>query len=38
MMTMSAKVALPIQRFFPFNTHSSPSRRAVVSSITESEP
>src|SRR5829696_4458277 len=38
MMTRSAKVALPIQRFSPFMTQESPSRRAVVSSITESEP
>ncbi len=30
--TRSANVALPIQRFSPSRTHSSPSRRAVVSS------
>ncbi len=28
--TRSAKVALPIHFFWPFRTHSSPSRRAVV--------
>ena len=32
MTTRSAKVPLPIQRFSPSSTHSSPSRRAVVSS------
>ena len=31
-------LALPIQRLAPFSTHASPSRRAVVSSATESEP
>jgi hypothetical protein len=35
----SANVALPIQRFWPLSTHSSPSRRAVVRSpAATSEP
>jgi hypothetical protein len=34
----SAKVALPIQRFAPSIMYSSPSRLALVSSITASEP
>ena len=38
MMTLSAKVALPIQRFSPLMTYSSPSRVALVSSATVSEP
>ena len=36
--TTSAMVPLPIHRFSPSMTHSSPSRRAVVSSAIESEP
>jgi hypothetical protein len=36
--TTSAKVPLPIHFFWPLITHSSPSRRAEVSSATESEP
>ena len=36
--TTSASEPLPIHRFAPSITYSSPSRRAVVSSATESEP
>ena len=39
MIVMSENVALPIQRFWPFSTHWSPSRRAVVRRpFAESEP
>lgn len=37
-MIRSAKLALPIHRLDPLKTHWSPSRRAEVSSATESEP
>ena len=36
--TRSATVPLPIHRLAPSRTHSSPSRRAVVSSAMESDP
>ena len=38
MITTSANEALPIQRLSPLSTQLSPSRRALVSSATESEP
>ena len=37
-MTTSANEALPIHRLRPLRTHVSPSRRALVSRATESEP